>query len=114
MSAEAIEGVRFGRPDEDAQVRAWRLPRNIQFWAGLTIVSIAIGMALLAPFVAPYDPLVQDIYNRYEGPSSAHWLGQDEFGRDILSRLMHGARITLSTAVIAIAIAVPAGAVIGA
>ncbi len=91
-----------------------RLPRSIQFWLGLSIVSFAIAIALIGPWIAPHDPFAQEIYLRHEGPSLQHLLGRDEFGRDILSRLIHGARITLTTATTAIAFAVPAGALLGA
>jgi len=91
-----------------------RRPRNWQFWAGAWIVAAAALIGLLAPLVSPYDPLDQATGRAFEGMSTAHWLGLDELGRDVLSRLVHGARITLSTAIIAIAIALPVGAVIGA
>ncbi|MEX2230424.1 MAG: ABC transporter permease [Dehalococcoidia bacterium] len=91
-----------------------RWPRSPQFWAGSAIVAIATAAALLAPLLAPYDPLVQDTYARYAGPSAQHLLGLDELGRDVLSRLLHGARITLRTGITSIAIAMPAGALLGA
>lgn len=90
------------------------LPRSVQFWFGLIVVGTAAVAGLLAPLIAPYDPLAQDIYARFEGPSWAHPLGLDDFGRDMLSRLIYGARITLITGTTAIAIALPVGALIGA
>ena len=114
MSSIAVE-----RPQQVAEPIARerttrRLPRSPQFWLGFAIVSTAVLVAAFAPLLAPYDPLAQDIYARHEGPSMAHPLGLDEFGRDILSRVMYGARITLTTAVAAIAIALPIGSILGA
>lgn len=75
---------------------------------------MAIVVAVLAPLIAPHDPLAQNIALRQSGPTLDHPLGLDELGRDILSRLVWGARISLLTAVTAIAIALPIGSAIGA
>ncbi len=91
-----------------------RRPRNWQVRAGAGIIAVAVLVALLAPLIAPYDPLAQATAREYEGMSSAHWLGLDELGRDMFSRLLYGARITLSTAILAIVIALPVGAIVGA
>lgn len=91
-----------------------RRPRSWQFWAGAAIVLTAVGVGALAPLIATHDPLAQATSRQFEGMSGAHWLGLDELGRDVFSRLVYGARITLSTAMIAIAIALPIGAFIGA
>ncbi|HEX6610142.1 MAG TPA: ABC transporter permease, partial [Hyphomicrobiaceae bacterium] len=53
----------------------------------LALVGLLILLALLAPAIAPYDPVKMDVAARLTGPSAQHWLGQDEFGRDVLSRL---------------------------
>ncbi|HEY6917808.1 MAG TPA: nickel transporter permease [Tabrizicola sp.] len=76
---------------------AWlRIRRNGLAMAGLVIVTILILVALFAPWIAPHDPFVQDLGNRLKPPGTpGHWLGTDDFGRDILSRIIHGARITL-------------------
>jgi peptide/nickel transport system permease protein len=62
---------------------------------GLVILILLIGMALLAPWIAPQDPYAQNLADRLQPPSGAHWLGTDALGRDILSRLIYGSRITL-------------------
>lgn len=69
--------------------------RNRLAVAGLLIVAGLVAVAALAPLLAPYHPYAQDLSNRLQPPSAAHWLGTDGFGRDILSRLLHGARLTL-------------------
>jgi peptide/nickel transport system permease protein len=62
---------------------------------GIVLVTIFVIFALFAPWIAPQDPAHIDLPNRLEPPSSAHWCGTDELGRDILSRLIYGARISM-------------------
>ena len=81
---------------------------------GLIIISIFILVAIFAPLIAPYDPLAQDLEGKFAGPSLAHPFGQDELGRDILSRVIYGARISLTAGLAAVAIATVAGTIIGA
>ncbi|MGH9669602.1 MAG: ABC transporter permease [Terriglobales bacterium] len=64
--------------------------------AGLVLVIAFVLCALLAPWIAPKDPAFIELPARLAGPSAAHWLGTDELGRDILSRLLYGARISLA------------------
>ena len=77
------------------------------------IMSIFILMAIFAPLIAPYDPLRQDLAGKFAPPSRAHLMGQDELGRDILSRVIYGARISLTAGLAAVAIATAVGTVIG-
>ena len=76
---------------------AWlRIRRNNLAMAGLILVSLLLVVAALAPWIAPHDPFVQNLANRLQPPGTpGYWLGTDDFGRDILSRIIHGARITL-------------------
>lgn len=76
---------------------AWlRLRRNPLAIAGLVLVLALVLAAALAPWIAPHDPIAQDLGNRLRPPGTpGHWLGTDDFGRDILSRILFGARITL-------------------
>jgi peptide/nickel transport system permease protein len=67
----------------------------------------------LAPWLAPYDPLEQNIVARLEPPSAEFWLGTDSYGRDVLSRLIYGARISLFVGFVAIVIAMLVGTTIG-
>ena len=62
---------------------------------GLIVLILLIGMAVFAPWIAPQSPFSQNLANRLQPPSAEHWLGTDALGRDILSRLIHGSRITL-------------------
>ena len=74
---------------------------------------VLVIVALLAPYLAPYDPIEQSLERRLEPPSMDHWLGTDDFGRDILSRIIHGSRISLRIGLISISIALTAGTALG-
>ena len=81
--------------------------------AGLAVVLLLALVAMLAPLIAPFPPAAQDLAIRLQPPGATHWLGTDELGRDILSRLVHGARITLGIVALVTAIAAPIGLVVG-
>lgn len=91
-----------------------RLRRNrialgsLVFLAGLAFVAVA------APLVAPYDPYYGEMPKALQSPSAAHWLGTDELGRDILSRIIFGAQVSLKVGFLAVGIAVTCGIVLGA
>lgn len=80
-------------------------------------IAALVLVALLAPYLAPYDPNNNDVINRLKGPSATFWLGTDELGRDLFSRLLYGARTAVETSFQAVAMAlllgVPAGLIIG-
>ncbi|MFP9191864.1 nickel transporter permease [Natronosalvus vescus] len=80
---------------------------------GLVIVLAIIGSALFAPFLTPYDPTEQNLENRLESPSLEHPMGTDQLGRDILTRLVYGAQISLRIGVIVVAISLAIGTVVG-
>jgi len=90
-----------------------RATSNPTTTAGAIMTLAIVAAALLAPLLAPYDPTEQDIMARLQGPSAEFLLGTDQFGRDILSRLMWGARISLTVSLGAIAVAIVIGGVIG-
>jgi peptide/nickel transport system permease protein len=71
---------------------------------GLVLLILMVVPAIFAPLVAPYNPAAQDLVNFRQGPSRDHWLGTDGFGRDVLSRLIYGARPSLSVGIIAVSI----------
>jgi len=81
---------------------------------GLIIIALLIVVALFASILAPYNPTHGDLFSRYQGPSGAHWLGTDELGRDILSRLIFGSRISIQVGIIAVGIALIIGTFLGA
>jgi peptide/nickel transport system permease protein len=76
-----------------ATIRAFNT--NKTSWLGLMLFLLVVSAAVLAPFISPYDPLDQDLLLRLKPPSLQHLLGTDNFGRDTLSRLLFGARISL-------------------
>ena len=80
---------------------------------GLAIVGAVLGAALFAPWVASADPDKLDVMNRFAAPSFAHWLGTDHLGRDLYSRLVHGATVAMGTALTSIAIALSVGTLSG-
>jgi peptide/nickel transport system permease protein len=80
---------------------------------GGTILAIILAIAALAPVLAPYNPIVQEIGNRLQPPTQQHWLGTDGFGRDILSRLLYGSRPTLFIISLVALIMAPLGIAMG-
>jgi peptide/nickel transport system permease protein len=86
---------------------------NKTSWIGLVLFLTVVILAALAPWIAPHDPIEQDMFARLEGPSATYPLGTDYFGRDILSRLLHGARYSLVIGVVSTAIAMLVGSLVG-
>ncbi len=80
---------------------------------GFVILALLVLIAIFAPLIAPYDPARQMLGDALQPPSLAHWAGTDEFGRDILSRLIYGTRITIQTVLSVSLIVGPIGLVIG-
>lgn len=87
--------------------RSWGL------WLGVALVLVALSAAVLAPFVAPFDPALQQLDRRLEAPSAEHLLGLDELGRDILSRLVHGARVSVGVGLTVVLLAGAFGTFVG-
>jgi peptide/nickel transport system permease protein len=81
---------------------------------GLGLALLLVFIALAAPWIAPYDPTAQNLPARLLGPSAAHWMGTDDLGRDILSRIFFGARVSMLVAVSVVAGAGALGLSIGA
>jgi peptide/nickel transport system permease protein len=93
---------------------AWnRATRSGGLAIGLALVAVMVLVALLAPWISPYDPDEQDVLLKLEPPSGAHWFGTDAFGRDVLSRVIWGARISLFVGTVATLAGVLIGTVIG-
>ena len=99
----------------DGSLRS-RVLRDPRARVGLVVLAAVALAALLAPLLAPYDPAAQLDIVRLQGlpPSWAHPLGTDQFSRDLLSRMLYGARVSLSIAVVAVALSMTAGVLVGA
>lgn len=94
--------------------RLWRdFTANRLAMGGLVVVVVLMLASMLAPVLAPYDPGIQNLANRLARPSAAHWLGTDELGRDILSRILFGGQVTLGMVVAVVIMVAPLGLAIG-
>ncbi len=107
-------------PARPKPLRAWlhspavkRFTRNRAALVGLALVLVLAAVALLAPVLAPYAPDAQNLRARLRPPSGEHWFGTDEFGRDILSRVLFGARVSLLTGLVPVLVAALIGSALG-
>jgi peptide/nickel transport system permease protein len=107
-------GVLVTVPAAPARPRRWpvwlRSPLTV---AGLVLITIFALTAVFAPLLAPADPLKQVLSTRLKPPTSAHWLGTDQLGRDLLSRMIFGSRISLLVGVVVVALAGSLGTFVG-
>src|SRR5690606_38600517 len=110
MSAANVEVRGTGR----------RLPRSVRqltrsysFWLGGGIVVALLIVAALGPALVSGDPFAMQVRQRLQPPSQEHALGTDEFGRDVLVRLVHGSRLTLKVGVLSVGIALMVGGLLG-
>jgi len=90
-----------------------RLLHNPLAAAGGLIVAVMAVLAILAPWIAPYDPYAIDVRHILQAPSADHWMGTDRLGRDVLSRILYGARVSLSVGFVAVGIATVIGILVG-
>src|SRR5689334_19794054 len=100
MSATAISLQRVAR-------------HNVLASTGLVLVTLFVICALFAPWIAPHDPANIDLPTRVARPSSTHWCGTDELGRDILSRLIYGSRISMLVGSCVVAVSLALGLIVG-
>ena len=90
-----------------------RLRRDPRAWFGVGVILLMVLAALAAPVIGRHDPLAIDLAGQLQGPSAAHWLGTDIQGRDVWSRLIHGARISLTAGIVSQGIALSLGLALG-
>jgi peptide/nickel transport system permease protein len=90
-----------------------KLSRNLRVLVGGGVLLIIVLAAVFADQVSPYSPIQQNLRNRLQPPSAEHWLGTDQFGRDILSRILYGGRASLQAGFISVGIALAVGGIIG-
>ena len=89
------------------------LARNKLLAFAIAFVALQIALALGAAFVAPYDPTAQSVARRLRGPSALNFLGTDQLGRDVLTRILYGTRTSLFACTVAVGIALLAGGTLG-
>lgn len=113
---ELTSSSEAGSIKKRSQVKeVWRrFCRNKQAMVGMCMLLLLIFAAIFADIIAPYDPVEQDIINRLKPPSSVHWFGTDELGRDIFSRILYGSRISLTVGLIAVGLSSIVGCALGA
>jgi peptide/nickel transport system permease protein len=103
------------RPRRGELRQFWRTFRRNQLaCAGAVVVGALVVIAILAPALAPWDPNKPDMKRILEAPSAKHWLGTDQIGRDVLSRLLYGSRISLAVGFVSVGIATLIGILLGA
>ncbi len=100
-----------GRPGRSRSLRPWY--RNGSLVAGMVIVGALILVAIFAPLLTSYSPTTQNLEETLQGPSAAHWLGTDQFGRDVLTRLLWSTRVDLRIGFIAVLIPFVVGTILG-
>lgn len=93
--------------------KLWSYPKTNIERVALVLVLAIILVAIIGPFVAPFDPLKIAFRSKLQAPSLEHWLGTDGSGRDVLSRLLHGAQLTLSATMLVLVVVVAIGCAIG-
>jgi peptide/nickel transport system permease protein len=90
-----------------------RFKWNSSLVIGGAIVLLMVLAAVFAPLLTPYDPIKLDIRGRFQPPSTTHWFGTDQYGRDVFTRVLYGARYDLLIAVLAVAFAAGVGTPLG-
>jgi peptide/nickel transport system permease protein len=112
-SAAAAISVRVAASDSPARRALRRLLARRTAVFGLVVVVLMVLLAVLAPWIAPFDPLATSFATVRRAPDGAHWFGTDEVGRDLLSRVIWGGRASLAAGVISVTIAVGVGVPLG-
>lgn len=91
-----------------------RATHSVRTWLGLTLLGLVLIAALLGLVASPFDPIEPDLTARLQAPSLVHWMGTDQFGRDVLSRVLQGARTSIVISLGSVTFAVLIGAAVGA
>jgi peptide/nickel transport system permease protein len=110
VAAEVVAEAQLVEHRRGFRRRWYRTP---SFVAGISILGLIVLAALLAPFITQHNPTDQDLLHTLAGPSSSHWLGTDDLGRDVWSRLAYGARTDLRVAFLAVVFPFTIGTVLG-
>ncbi len=128
MGASSVESGSGQAPCPSAAIASMAVQRRPRTWrstlmrqlrrqplalVGLLIVVPLLIVSLLVQWVAPYNPLALDMAHMFAPPSAAHWMGTDDLGRDVFSRVLYGTRLSIGIALFVLSIAVPIGIVLG-
>jgi len=121
MASKVVEKAMVTPKKKNKKRSQWaevwrRLKKNKMAMLGLIILTILVLTAAFADFIADYDEVVvnMDLPNKLKAPSAEHWFGTDEFGRDILARMIWGARVSLTVGMLAVGVAIIIGGTLGA
>lgn len=106
-------GVFIEKPESQLKLMWEALRENTAAVVGLFIILFLMLVAILGPLITPYDPNLSDMTKSFIAPNAQHWFGTDQLGRDILSRIIAGARISLTVGLSAVAIALTVGVIFG-
>ncbi len=87
--------------------------RNRISWIGVVLLLILVSLAVLAPVISPYNPVEQHVMDQFRGPSAKYWLGTDEYGRDLFTRIVWGARISLTVGTVSVILGMIIGSILG-
>jgi peptide/nickel transport system permease protein len=112
LTAEA-ERLQLVAPLAEKRALSRQLIADRTTLLGLAIIAVVLVVALAGPLIAPYDPNAQNVLNQFKQPSTHHWLGTDQFGRDELSRIVLGARVSVLTSLAVGAAILAIGVLIG-
>lgn len=115
MAVAELQAETLATPQEENQLTVVfrRFIRHKLAVAGMVVVLILVAAAILAPWIAPYDPYTQNLAPQYSNPSAKHVLGTDELGRDVFSRLLYAARLSLFITLVVNVVAETTGVIIG-
>jgi len=106
-------GMPEAAPPVAAKPFIYRARPRLRLWGGAAVLAFYVAIALLGDHLAPYDPDDQDLLNILGPPDAAHWLGTDQIGRDLLSRMIYGGRVSLLIGVSAVLVSSTIGVLLG-
>jgi peptide/nickel transport system permease protein len=111
VAGERGSALREAYARQSSWVTSWR--RRPAFFWGTLLLSVIVVVAIMAPWIVPYDPIEQDLAQALQPPSMQHWFGTDNLGRDIFSRVLYGARLDLLIGVFGVLFAFILGTILG-
>jgi peptide/nickel transport system permease protein len=114
MESKIESNYSLNKKEKKKSIILYKIKKNPMTILGISIIGIIIVLAILAPYITSYDPTKISILERFKAPSSKHWFGTDEVGRDIFTRVIFGARISLTAGISIVLTAGAIGALVGA